>query len=814
MGHRTSRQRTRKQESDESENEPSTAASSSSTDNWESTDRSSPENAGRVPDTARSVESGAPIQRDAVAQSVQGHSERDARDRGHVTYDPDPDPQRLSDRYGIDVRSGQARKLQRLETECGADQVRRWADEGIAVETMGKPRDMQAFRERQSERPDAVPSDIDRQNEASRQRNRATNRTIQPTLRVSEPDDPAEREADRVAEQVMEASDERDETATAGRDNSQSGDGHSTSTFRPSATPTEDQPPRIDESPRSGGPTGEQQAGEDVERGLQSTSGGKPLSPATRSFFEPRFGRNFGDVRVHTGGEAADLNRQLDAKAFTDGSDIYFGEGQYRPETPTGKQLLAHELTHVAQQTGGSDNRSMQTIRPTVVQRSSVKTTDNVNIREGPSLKHPVRATTPIGVSGNVVDGPETNEKDDYRWWKIEYDAGYTGWSAQPWLEGVPKDGDEEQKEGSAPSPEPESEISAERQWGLNNPGKAERSDGKLILWNFNVGSDELKPDHKSELSKFLSKKGISPKDPRVGLEIIGHASASGGEQLNRALAMQRAVSVMEHSEQWLDENMPEWTGSVLSITKGELEHRVPNETPKQMAKNRRVEFAINKLGPKPSDEEEDQPEPEGGEQTEIEGEHDLSKCGPFSIWIPDWFGETLQDHIDLMDGPLSLIDKKIGHIAGGFQITGSIEGGGGVGLEINLVGITEDEVPNEMMFEVSGAIQGSTGAGGGASIRAVGGYHIIPINEDPGDPGFGEGLAFGGSAAYYIGVGASISQALLIDAFDEPSRRGWLVITVGGGPEAEIQGSISYGTSGTEVCETVRKIVEELIEE
>jgi hypothetical protein len=75
--------------------------------------------------------------------------------------------------------------------------------------------------------------------------------------------------------------------------------------------------------------------------------------PATvRSYYEPRFGRDFSGVRVHTGGEAADSARGLRARAFTLGSDIVFGPGHYAPQTGDGQRLLAHELTHVVQQGG------------------------------------------------------------------------------------------------------------------------------------------------------------------------------------------------------------------------------------------------------------------------------------------------------------------------------------------------------------------------------------------------------------------------------------------------------------------------------
>jgi hypothetical protein len=65
-------------------------------------------------------------------------------------------------------------------------------------------------------------------------------------------------------------------------------------------------------------------------------------------------GQDFSDVKVHTGPESHALNEQLSAKAFTTGSDIFFREGAYDPGSSGGQELLAHELTHVAQQRSGS----------------------------------------------------------------------------------------------------------------------------------------------------------------------------------------------------------------------------------------------------------------------------------------------------------------------------------------------------------------------------------------------------------------------------------------------------------------------------
>lgn len=102
-------------------------------------------------------------------------------------------------------------------------------------------------------------------------------------------------------------------------------------------------------------------AGSHVEQRLAANKGsGSPLSDGTRSFMESRFGSDFSGVRIHTGQESDQLNRSMQAQAFTHGSDIYFGDGKYNPGSNSGKQLLAHELTHVVQQTGAVSRRATQ----------------------------------------------------------------------------------------------------------------------------------------------------------------------------------------------------------------------------------------------------------------------------------------------------------------------------------------------------------------------------------------------------------------------------------------------------------------------
>jgi hypothetical protein len=95
--------------------------------------------------------------------------------------------------------------------------------------------------------------------------------------------------------------------------------------------------------------TGEVAAGIADARG----GGGRQLPDSARGFFEPRFVRDFGGVRVHTGPKADTLNRALGARAFATGRDIFFRDGEYNPGSSAGRGLLAHELTHVVQQGGG-----------------------------------------------------------------------------------------------------------------------------------------------------------------------------------------------------------------------------------------------------------------------------------------------------------------------------------------------------------------------------------------------------------------------------------------------------------------------------
>ena len=147
----------------------------------------------------------------------------------------------------------------------------------------------------------------------------------QPKLSVGAVGDPYEQEADRIARQIV---------------------GRLTAD-----TPTADPVAVTRRSPSAGGGAEGGAVDGDVEQAIaRSRSGGRPLDPGTLGRMEGAFGADFTGVKVHVDGEADRLNRSLSARAFTLGSDIWFRGGEYQPTTAPGQELLAHELTHVAQQ--------------------------------------------------------------------------------------------------------------------------------------------------------------------------------------------------------------------------------------------------------------------------------------------------------------------------------------------------------------------------------------------------------------------------------------------------------------------------------
>ncbi|MCC5947736.1 MAG: DUF4157 domain-containing protein [Nitriliruptoraceae bacterium] len=175
---------------------------------------------------------------------------------------------------------------------------------------------------------------------------------MQAELRVGAAADHYELEADRVADAVVARIAAAPDDPRAGGSGGSDGPGTAHDDAATTPAVTGGAAPAIRRV--STGTVGEGGgiAAPEVEGALRSASGGQPLEPQVRRRMESAFDADFGAVRIHTGPAADQLTTSLGARAFTYGSSIFMGRGEFDPETPAGQRLLAHELTHVVQQGG------------------------------------------------------------------------------------------------------------------------------------------------------------------------------------------------------------------------------------------------------------------------------------------------------------------------------------------------------------------------------------------------------------------------------------------------------------------------------
>ncbi len=186
--------------------------------------------------------------------------------------------------------------------------------------------------------------------------NQAVQRMLQAKRTIGSPGDAYEREADHVAERVMRMPEPRLQPACACG-------GECAGCRNKPAAHAQVQTARV------GSKHGEEAAAPPIVDEVLRSSG-RPLDAATRTFFEPRFGRDFGAVRVHADTRASEAARSVAARAFTVGSRIVFGRGEYAPETDEGRTLLAHELTHTAQQGAAAAGPIRRQAAPAVPRKS------------------------------------------------------------------------------------------------------------------------------------------------------------------------------------------------------------------------------------------------------------------------------------------------------------------------------------------------------------------------------------------------------------------------------------------------------------
>jgi outer membrane protein OmpA-like peptidoglycan-associated protein len=405
--------------------------------------------------------------------------------------------------------------------------------------------------------------------------NRYMQKMLQTKIKVGQPGDKYEQEADRVAEQVMRMpeplvqkqpeEEEEEETIQTnplanqitplvqrqvelGEEPEEEEEPIQTKLTndiqvqRQAEEPEEEEPVQ---TKQLGGPTPH------ISHGLEAQihslrGGGQPLPQTVRTFFEPRFGCDFGRIRVHADSEASEIARQLNARAFTVGRDIVFGAGQYAPETLAGRKLLGHEFVHVKQQTG-ADSSSILHYHIMYQELGKKQKQQQKEVILTPTKAKPSYASVIMRKNGKSFA---------------------------------------EQAEGIT-------ERSTEIAWSKSSKGLVEeaKSGERFLIMNFAINSAQLKPEHKEYLDKIYY--GVLAADPMAKITIIGHASRTGSLWFNKRLSRERAKSVREFYKDYMRADRFKKV-----VGKGYAEPIADNKAVDGRAKNRRVEIIVTPWKP------------------------------------------------------------------------------------------------------------------------------------------------------------------------------------------------------------------------
>lgn len=205
---------------------------------------------------------------------------------------------------------------------------------------------------------------------------------IQSKLKIGSPGDIYEMEADRVADQVMRMNGSNSLIRRMCNKCEDESHGKSDNGVQRMCSECEEELHRKSLFDQQGEITTKGLSGQvrEVSSGTESrinqSGSGRSMSGSVINFFEPRFGYDFSNVKIHTDANADTVNRKLNSRAFTVGNEIYFRRGEYNPGSFEGKRLLAHELTHVVQQGSNKNNTTdlRRTKSSSVIQRLTRRT--------------------------------------------------------------------------------------------------------------------------------------------------------------------------------------------------------------------------------------------------------------------------------------------------------------------------------------------------------------------------------------------------------------------------------------------------------
>jgi outer membrane protein OmpA-like peptidoglycan-associated protein len=269
---------------------------------------------------------------------------------------------------------------------------------------------------------------------------------------------------------------------------------------------------------------------------------GHPLDAATRHTMESQLGHDLGAVRIRTGADAADAARGVGARAYAAGTHVVFGAGEYAPSTTDGQSLLAHELTHVVQQSV-APTHGATTAEPSVSQPSDPLEHAADHAAERMTRGEPSTAQPPTPV-------------------------------ASP------------RAATSAPTPAIQRQpLPTAEDLTLRPSPTTARLLGSLTLDGFALDSAALTGAHRAALAGLaISLQSLLRSYPTGTLSVTGHTDATGSEAHNVGLGEQRAAAV---TAVLIAERVP--SDIISTSSAGESQPREP--TPQASPRNRRVEI-------------------------------------------------------------------------------------------------------------------------------------------------------------------------------------------------------------------------------
>jgi len=222
-------------------------------------------------------------------------------------------------------------------------------------------------------------------------------KAIQAKLNIGQPNDKYEQEADATATKVVQQINSSPQDQSVQRDEDLEGEQIQmkpaiSKIQRDEAIEDEDEELQMKSLVQRRENLGGGEASTDLESSIQSArGGGKSLDPNLQTQMGKAMGADFSGVKVHTDSQSDQLNKSIQAKAFTTGQDVFFRQGAYDPSSQGGQELIAHELTHVVQQNGKGANAPSVSAAPESVQRlisaDSFKKKTKLTARKGKSAQ-------------------------------------------------------------------------------------------------------------------------------------------------------------------------------------------------------------------------------------------------------------------------------------------------------------------------------------------------------------------------------------------------------------------------------------------